>query len=102
MIRVLEFRTRLWLSLKPPWWIAQASLARPLKMLQDFAPQRRLLIGAPATEPLAGLEAKLSARHQCFEIRRRTRPLINIGQHRLVDCEGQIGADEIGVLERAQ
>src|SRR4051812_26987532 len=71
-------------------------------MLQNLAPQRRLFIGAPATEPLAGLEAKLPACRQRFEIRRRTRPPIDIGQHRLVDREGQIGTDEIGVLERAQ
>src|SRR5215831_1777481 len=79
--------------------IGDASL---LEMLQHLGPQRGLRLRAPRAKALAGFEAELALGYQRFEIGRRTTPVLDIGQDRLVNGERQIGADEIGILERAQ
>ena len=61
-----------------------------------------LLLRGPFAESLAGLEAETAARDQVDEIGQRSRRHVEIGQHVLLDVEGQVGADEIGVLERPE
>src|SRR5262249_47630117 len=79
--------------------IRRASL---LEMLQHLRPQRRLRLRAPGTKTLARFEAELAVGHQCFEIGRGAAAVLDIGQHRFVNRQRQIGADEIGILERTQ
>src|SRR5262249_25817466 len=79
--------------------IGDASL---LEMLQHLGPQRGLRLRAPGANALARFEAELAVGHQRFEIGRGTTPVLDIGQDRFVNGERQIGADEIGILERAQ
>src|SRR5262245_34084918 len=79
--------------------IGDASL---LEMLQHVRPQRGLRLRAPRAKALARFEAELAVGHQRFEIGRGPGPVLDIGQDRLVNGQRQIGADEIGVLERAQ
>src|SRR5712692_7617824 len=75
-------------------------LARLLEMLHDLGAQRRLLLRRPGTKALAAFEAELTLRHQFFEIGRRAGAGFDRRQHGLVDREREIGADQIGVLQR--
>src|SRR5262249_41785061 len=79
--------------------IRRASL---LEMLQHLRPQHRLRLHAPRAKALARFEAELALRNQRFEIGRWATPVLDIGQDRFVNGQRQIGADEIGILERAQ
>src|SRR5215475_12547895 len=79
--------------------IGDASL---LEMLQHLGPQRGLSLRAPGAKALARFEAELALGHQRFEIGRGAAAVLDIGQDRFVNGERQVGADEIGILERAQ
>src|SRR5215813_5684717 len=79
--------------------IRRASL---LEMLQHLCAQRRLRLRVPGTKALARFEAELAVGHQCFEIGRGAAAVLDIRQDRFVNGQRQIGADEIGILERAQ
>src|SRR5215470_8722631 len=74
--------------------------ARLLEMLQHLRVQRGLRIRAPGAKALARFEAELAVGYQRFEIGRGPAAVLDIRQHRLVNRQRQIGADEIGVLER--
>src|SRR5262252_7236150 len=76
--------------------------ARLLEMLQHLRAQRGLRIRAPRAKALARFEAELALRYQRFEIGRGPAAVLDIGQHRLVNRQRQIGADKIGILERTQ
>src|SRR5215467_11005405 len=76
--------------------------ARPLEMLRQLCPQRRLLVRAPFAEAFTRLEPELAGGNQRFEIGRRPGPALDVGQHRVVNGERQIGTHEIGILQRPE
>ena len=83
--------------------IAQASFARAfLRCCNDLGAQRRLLLGGPLAKAFAGFEAELAVGHELFEIGRRPGPAVDRRQHGLVDRERQVGADQVGVLQRPE
>src|ERR1700722_11708099 len=77
-------------------------LARLLEMLQDFCPQRRLLLRCPFAEAFAALEAQLAVRHELFQIGRGARPALDRRQHGLVDGEREVRADHVGIFQRTE
>ena len=56
------------------------------------------LFRGPFPEPLTGLHAKFALRHEFLEIRRGALPVLEICEHRFVDVERQVGADQVGIL----
>src|SRR6266852_8042332 len=77
-------------------------VARFFEMLEHFRPQRRLLLGSPLAEAFARFEAELALGNERLEVGRRSGRALYIGQHRAVNGEREIRADEIGVLERTE
>src|SRR6266498_2786286 len=73
-----------------------------LEMVQHLGPQCGLRVGTPGAKAFARFEAEFTVVHQPLEVRGWMRSVVDIGQHRFVDGQRQIGADEIGVLERTQ
>src|SRR5262245_15216372 len=71
-------------------------------MVHDLAAQRGLLLGSPFAEPLARLEAQLAVGHKPLEVRRWAGAAVDVWQHGFVDRKREVGADEVGVLERSK
>src|SRR5215813_5770096 len=76
--------------------------ARPLEILRHLCPQRRLFVRAPFAEAFTRLESELAGGNQRFEIGRRPGAALDVGQHRVVNGERQIGTNEISILERPE
>src|SRR5580704_7973506 len=96
-----------WMSLRPSGLRCGArtlasAVACRLEVPEHAGAQLGLLRRRPGAETFAGLHAELAVRYELFEIRRRPRPRVDRGQHDLVDREGEIGADEVGVLQWAE
>src|SRR5215470_7147224 len=93
----------MWISLvASSSYCSGVARTRLLQVLQDLRSQRGLRVRAPFAEALARFEAELLLLDERFEIGRRPCPALDIGKHRLMDRQRQIGADEIGVLQRTQ
>src|ERR1700754_911394 len=71
-------------------------------MPQHASPQLGLLRWRPGTKTLAGFHAELAVGDELFEIGRWAGPRLDCRQHGLLDRECEIGADEVGVLQRAE
>src|SRR5262245_23755308 len=71
-------------------------------MRHDLGAQRSLLLRAPFAEAFAGFEAELALSDEVLQIRRRSRAVVDIRQNGLVNGEREVGADEVGVLQRPE
>ena len=61
-----------------------------------------MLIGGPFAETFAGFEAEFLFGHELLQIGRRSPPVVDRGQHNVVDRESKIGSDLICVLQRTE
>ena len=81
----------------------QASLARAcLRCCNTLARSAACSSALHLRKPSPDLKPSLPSATSCFEIGRRPGPALDIGQHGLVDRQRQIGADQIGVLQRPE
>src|SRR5450631_427097 len=75
--------------------------ARP-QMICHALTQGRLLLRRPFAKPFAGFESEPAVFDQAIEIGRSRGRAIERGQHIIMDRPGKVGADEIGILQRAK
>ena len=78
------------------------SIPHRFQMPHHPGAQRRLLLRAPFLEAFAGFETEFSVRDQVLQIGRRARPVLDCRQHHVVNRQREVGADLIGVFDRAE
>src|SRR5215831_18223789 len=75
---------------------------RGFEVPEHAGAQLGLLLRRPSAKAFASFDAELALCNELFEIRRRAGPRVDRRQHGPVDRERQVGADEVGVLQRAE